>query len=454
MIAILSILLILINIFTEELSLRNLFNTNINANEDILVDDFLQEVPAVKCKDSFYTYDKYSGIYIQQSITQIQILVAKYYEEKTGQVYHVKHSRQIQELLKIRIPEVEKMEAEETKICLNNCVLDVATGVTYEHSPEFGFVTKLPVEYDADANCPTFDCFIKQICVGNKDRINTILEFMGLSLTRLLGNSQILVLKGNGANGKSTLLSVMMELLGEGNSTTLSIDELPKFGRCKIIGKKLAVVSELNKSSANAIMTNELKQIASGEYMDVNIKNKHPIDLKPYAKVILLTNHDISFVGDASEGALRRIQIVPMDCFIPVNKRDFQLEEKLRKELSGILNRAVSAFQRLRDNSFVYSSSWENEELINTIVMKEDPLKAYVRDNIVYQKHSTITYQEFTIKYLAWCKDNNIQFAVPARAEEKSVFSRQVYKEVSNYFSVEHLCSNGKRGVKNVSFKE
>lgn len=422
-------------------------------NYSKLVGDYLSDNPVVRCKRIYYSYNSAKGIYSETVLDEIQLGLARYYESITRKSWSVKNNREIIEKLRIAIPDVEEMDIYKDKICLSNCVLDLKTGLASEHSHRYLFLHYSNVVYDRNAKCPLFEQFLKQITMNNKERRNTLVEFMGLCLSKEIGFGTSVVLKGSGCNGKSVYCNILCALLGEGNYTTISLKDLPSFGSGKIPGKRLVIMSEISRSSSVSVMSNELKQIASGEIMSCNQKYKPISDMRPYAKVLILTNHEIGFLEDDSEGALRRVYIIPFEYYIRPEDRDFHLEEKLLRELSGILNLALKGYQRLVKNGYMYSSKQESDRIISDILKSENPFRSFVREKIEYSAGSKLSYNQINNSFIEWCKFNDISLGEGNSMKGNRLEGRAIFKEISNYYNIERYKSNGSRGVKNVSLK-
>ena len=432
--------------------------TTINCNS--LVSDFLNNVSVVRCNRRYYVYDNDTGVFSEKTVEEIQIMVAKRYETITRKEYHVKYSRQIIELLKIRIEEVECMEPDSDKLCVANCVIDLVTGEIFEHSPLYRFITKTDIEYNPDAKCPLFMKFLNQICLGNINRRKSLEELCGLCLTKNVGYGCAFVIYGHGANGKSIFMNVLCALVGKSSYTSITLKELSSFGSGKIPGKKLVVLSEVNKTSSADLITNEMKQLITGEHMDCNVKFKQNVDMRPYCKVVVLTNHQIGFLTDDSEGSLRRIFICPFEYYVPPSERDYQLEDKLLCELSGILNVAINGLKRLRANGYQYSGKDESDKIVNELLRNENPLRAFVREKITYAQGNFVSYNTIISQYTKWCEKNGVAYELEdiesntnSSIKAKSYISKRIFKEISNYHYVDRACSNGLRGIKNVKLK-
>ena len=77
------------------------------------------------------------------------------------------------------------------------------------------FITKLsPVKYDPSLVCLAFKAFLKSTFQNNERLIAFVRRMIGYTLTGDTSERAVFVLYGCGADGKSTLLAVLRELLG------------------------------------------------------------------------------------------------------------------------------------------------------------------------------------------------------------------------------------------------
>ena len=98
--------------------------------------------------------------------------------------------------------------------CQNGTV-DLKTGQLLPHQPDH-FITKMaPVTYDQDATCPVFDQFIQKITKGEQEKIFFIQRSFGYAFTGSTREECLFILYGRGANGKSTLIEMFRELIGD-----------------------------------------------------------------------------------------------------------------------------------------------------------------------------------------------------------------------------------------------
>lgn len=417
-------------------------------NYDVLISRFLKENKIVRCEKAYYLYDVQKGIWCQKDLEDIQISVARFLESETGESWTVSYKKQVLEKLKVATEEVPTMNLPEVKLCLRNGVLDVEKGCYSKQFDEGDlFTNRLEVDFDKTAQAPLFEKFLEEVTCGNQLRKRTLEEFMGLALTKKIGRGEAMILKGAGNNGKSVYLNTLCKLLGLDRWTAISVQELPNFGASVLPGKTLAVISEISKENSSNLMTTEMKQLITGENMWCNIKYHEAKSIKPSVKVLILTNHNIGVSGDDSDGALRRLFILPFEYYVPDDKVDLDLSNKLEEELSGILNLAVKGYRRLARQNFVYSAHEESDRLIKELLRRENPLRSFVKEEVVFLYGFKLSYNKFKLCYQKWCEKNDMDI-------QATVDSKQIYAEVARYYNIEHYKSDNKRGMKNVQIKE
>jgi len=98
--------------------------------------------------------------------------------------------------------------------CLNGTI-DLRTGELKPYNPD-NLITKLaPVHYDPDAQCPIWEGFLQRAMANNQGLITFLQRALGYALTGNVSEQVIFIFHGGGANGKSTFLIIIMDLLGD-----------------------------------------------------------------------------------------------------------------------------------------------------------------------------------------------------------------------------------------------
>ena len=231
-------------------------------------------------------------------------------------------------------------------LCVQNGVIDLNTGKLGQANPHDLITQRSPIVFDAKAKCPEFLAFVKRIMGREKDLIDYLQRAFGYVLTGYTTEQCLFFLYGSGANGKSTLLNVLAELLGTDYSKqTPSETLMVKFnGRnatndlARLQGCRAVVANEVEGGAHLA--ESMIKQLTGGDPISARYLYSEFFEFKPVFKLLIAGNHKPVIRGD-DHGIWRRIQLVPFEVTIPEAARDHKLAEKLIAELPGILNWAL-----------------------------------------------------------------------------------------------------------------
>jgi len=292
---------------------------------------------------------------------------------------------------------------------------------------KWAFLSGLPVEYDPDADCPTFLNFLKQILPDERDRL-TIQEIFGSFLYRVPVDRAFFFF-GEGANGKSTLIKVMRAFLGAENIATRSLQEIIQGRFSKIdLYQKLANLYYDMPATALA-STGDFKALTSGDPMTADRKFKDAIQFENYAKMVFSGNA-IPPARDETDAFFRRwviisfpVQFLPADAVnrmiangefsdktmknirIAVPQDKLLAEMTSPRELSGVLNWALEGLKRLIDRGFSFSSELTIEETHEKYQALSNTVHAFVSEEceITGDPADKIPKDELYAAYSAFC---------------------------------------------------
>ena len=296
--------------------------------------------------------------------------------------------------------------------CVKNGTLDLRTGEFKEHDKE-DFINKLAeVEYDPAADCPEWKKFIREIMNYNNELIQYLQTVCGWAITGDTSEQTMFILYGSGANGKSTFLNTLMYLLGDYAIATPTETFMSRKGEA--IGNDLArlrgtrFVTTTETEQGKKIAEPLIKQITGNDRITARFLYGEYFNFQPTFKVFMATNHKPSIRG-ADHGIWRRIKLIPFTTRIPEEKQDKHLEDKLKKEVSGILNWLLEGVSR-----------WRNEKLKAPPVVltatdeyrsEMDIIGNFVKDCCIQKPGITIKVRELYKAYQQWCTDNNERVA-------------------------------------------
>jgi putative DNA primase/helicase len=248
-----------------------------------------------------------------------------------------------------------------------NGTLDLRTGDLHPHQQSDLITRCLPVAYDAQATCATWERFQWRIMGGTMDEddpdtmgagemenrrgadaraqrlIRFKQRFAGYALTGETREQCFCVYHGLGANGKSTELETLQALFGDYAQSTPSASLLVKDAHgyegipndiARLRGARLVTAVEIG---AGKRLNEELvKRLTGQDTMTARFLYGEYFDFTPEFKLIVACNH-LPTIRGTDHAIWRRIHRVPFTVTIPDDEQDKTLPAQLRAELPGIL---------------------------------------------------------------------------------------------------------------------
>jgi putative DNA primase/helicase len=236
---------------------------------------------------------------------------------------------------------------------VENGTLDLSSGKLRKAAPNDYITMLAPVPFDPVAECPGFLKFLDTIMSGSQPLIDFLQRAVGYAVSGYTDEQCLFFCFGTGANGKSTLLGVLRDLLGHRYYMVMPSDALmvrpgksgatPELAR--LPGARVVVTNEVEDGTHLA--ESLVKLMTGGDRIAARHLYQSYFEFVPQFKLFIVGNHKPVVRGD-DYGIWRRIHLVPFLMTIAAEDRDPHLMEKLRKELPGILNWAVAGYQAWR----------------------------------------------------------------------------------------------------------
>lgn len=300
--------------------------------------------------------------------------------------------------------------------CFLNGALNMTSFELVPNSPDFHLQSGRNVEWDANAKAPAFEQYLHDVFRDDSDRdekIRFVLEWIGLCLVPDTSFEKFVVCVGEGGNGKSVLLKLMPELLGQDNVYSAPIQRLGnRRALAELDGKLLLTSSELNENTV--LDDGVLKQIVSGDTVEAERKYEHPFTFTPITRIMLATNH-LPKLRDVTHAFFRRLVLIRFNRNFTAEEMDMNLPSKLKSELAGIFAMAVNSLSNLRERgSFIVPPS--SNEASEQYREDSDAMKLFADDVIVRAGGEDRGMRPSSLYdlYAKWCKafgfpkENNI----------------------------------------------
>jgi putative DNA primase/helicase len=235
----------------------------------------------------------------------------------------------------------DDMDRDRFLLNVENGTIDLRTGKLRPHQRE-DLITKLaPVKFLPGSTCPTWHRVLDRIFAGDPGLIKFWKTLCGICLTGDVSNQILPVLYGSGANGKTTILTVLLEILGPDYAIvappgllTLKKGDRHPTELASLFNKRLVIDSE----TAEGAQFNEnlVKQLTGSDKIRARRMREDFWEFSPTHKILMCTNHKPE-IRETKYAIWRRVKAVPFNVTIPDEEQDAQLPDKLRAEYPGIL---------------------------------------------------------------------------------------------------------------------
>jgi putative DNA primase/helicase len=236
----------------------------------------------------------------------------------------------------------------------------------------------------------------------------------------MVTEQMLLVLHGEGANGKRTFVQAIEEVLGvyaesipietllaqrfEGNAGPAEL--------AKLDGARFVQCGENN--AGRSLNEARIKILTGNDPVDARHLRGDPFSFDPQFKLLLHTNHRPKIRGQ-DKGIWRRVKLIPFAFTIPFGERDPQFfDHQLAGELEGILAwmvRGCLAWQRigLAEPPTVTQATTDYRQA-------EDVVRQFAAEKLVRDAKGQELQKTLYDYFGHWCRENSIHAPISSRA--------------------------------------
>jgi len=298
----------------------------------------------------------------------------------------------------------------DTHADLLNCkngTLDLQTGTLTKHDPEHLLTRITSTPYDPSARAPRFQQFLNRIFQADPELIQFVQKVLSFGLIGGNPEQHMYILHGQGANGKSVLMKVITDVLGEDYAKQLTHHTLlinhssngarPDLARLK--GARLAVAPEMN--SQMQLDEALIKSLTACDKLSARGLYEGNSEFRPELTIFLHTNH-MPVIKDNGLGIWRRMVVIPFDVSIPREEQDPNLDSELMKEAEGILTWLVEGYREYQENGLVLPKAVKIK--LGSYRKSMDPIGYFLEERVRSLKGATTGASDLYNAYQDWCE--------------------------------------------------
>ncbi|MFO8019105.1 MAG: phage/plasmid primase, P4 family [Promethearchaeia archaeon] len=291
-----------------------------------------------------------------------------------------------------------------------------------EHSSDIKTIVRIPVTFNPFARNERTHKFIKEV-VGESHRKN-IYKFLGDVLTRKVLYDKAIVLYGDGANGKSTLLEMIGRVCGKENYAKVALQSIAheRFALGDLQDKILNMHDDLPKAAIK--YTQNLKTVISEEQIMGEKKYENRFLFTNICKHIFACNQ-VPRTKDDTKAFFRRFILIICKLKLKEDEKDPLYLEKIltEREKSGLINRALLEIPELRKHGY---RTVKHDEVREQWMKYSKPIIWFGEENLESGDDLTVEDERLLESFNTWAREREL----------KTLSMRKLTKALKREYSV------------------
>ena len=327
--------------------------------------------------------------YITLGKGELRKYLQSYVEDNGGPTLTMREMSEAMHRVLTRAPVMDKLRGvfnlDKYKLNFANGVYDRKVKKMMEHDKKFAFDYCLPKNYTLeDQPTPVFDRFIDNITLGREGLKEVLISYIGYIVSGDDYKFQVvLVLQGEGNNGKSTYIDLIRKLVGEEMCCSVDAESVQKdmFALGDLEGNLVNIVDD--EGPFAFFKSNVVKKCTGNSLIRIRKHQLGGYTINPKAKWVISFN-ELPNLKDLSKGMLRRLLVVPLDYDIDKDKKtkkDIYLVDKMLQEAPGIYKKCLDAYERVEENNG-FVKTVEMQDAMVDLVYNANPFEEWFHYNV------------------------------------------------------------------------
>lgn len=388
-------------------------------------------LPIKNCEGVIYCYDTSQRLYRKYTDTELKLLIHKHFGSailENGRLDKTYDS--MAKLIHVDSDFLFRPEKYPNPFLWPfwNGIVNIETGTIYENNGHYFNTYCIQCDYVPGEDCPNFSKFLEAAAMNDERIIQLMWETIGYILSPDVDAKKFFVFSGVRDSGKSLLANTLVNLVGQSNTSSLSVHDFSKnFSMCDLIGKQLNVSMDLPNTTLIKENMAQLKMLTGNDPIRADIKYQDPVSFYNRAKLLFGTNYSIR-PAENDSAFLDRMVSIPFRYSVPKESQDPQLLRKFENECSGIANHAIRAYLQLKRRNLVFTNIYDGSDdpalmppqMIDYGAVFSDAFEACFE--LTGRKDDIVTSEDAYEAYKGFCSD------VMTEPEPRNTFSTRLHQ--------------------------
>lgn len=333
-----------------------------------------------KDRSLLYYYNFDTGLYVNSDI-ELKKFALKVEYSSTNRTW-----ANVIEILKMNATLVKPLE-DRYLIPVQNGVYNLQTKQLEPFNPKYIITSKIATAYNINAVKPTFwdvDNWLSSLACGDEEIVTLLWQIMNEAINPNYTRQKIGVLYGqSGNNGKGTFQTLLINLIGRKNVSTLKPNEFNgRFKVAQLIGKVCNIGDDISDAYIDDI--SNLMSIATGDPITAEEKGKPAFSI--YSKAFCLFSGNGLPRTRNKDGWGRRLLIIPFNADFSGQVNNPKIKDEYVYD-TGVLEYVLKKVLEMDFDKFIEPQAVKDE--IREYQKHNDYIQAYVQDVYIENEYHT-----------------------------------------------------------------
>jgi len=295
-----------------------------------------------------------------------------------------------------------------------NCVINLRTLETMDHSPDLLLSKVSNVVYDPSARSPDFEKFLSEIMIGDEGKIDYLKRIFGYSLTGENTQEEAYLCYGSTTrNGKSTLLDTIGYMFGDYGMNiepeSLAMRERNSRGAsgdlARLNGCRFLHMSEPPKRMKFDVGL--LKKLLGRDTLTVRHLYEREFQFVPVFKLLINTNY-LPIVADDTIFSSGRLKVIPFDRHFDPEEQDIHLRRRLKSQtnISGIFNWCLDGLREYQKDGEILLEPDPVQRATQEYREHSDKIANFIEECLVRDPEKNVSAKDVYSAFTIWCREN------------------------------------------------